>query len=123
MKFEQKSVILNYRKHSKGEITMSVIKITNDNFQSEVLDSEKTVLLDFYADWCGPCRMVSPIIDAIAEEHPEIKVGKVNVDEQGELANAFSINAIPAMIVFKDGREAAKYVGYCKKDKILAMLA
>jgi thioredoxin 1 len=102
---------------------MSVIQITKENFENEVLNSEKTVLLDFYADWCGPCRMVAPIVEAISEEHPEYKIGKINVDEQGELANAFSINAIPALIVFKNGQEAAKYVGYCKRDKILSLLA
>ena len=102
---------------------MAVVTITLENFEAEVLKSTKPVLVDFWAPWCGPCRMLSPVVDEIAEENSNIKVGKVNVDEQGELANAFSINAIPAMIVFKDGREAAKYVGYCKKDKILAMLA
>lgn len=70
---------------------MSVIKITKDNFENEVLNSEKTVLLDFYADWCGPCRMVAPIVEQIAEEHPEYKVGKINVDDEGELATTFGV--------------------------------
>ncbi|MBR3878542.1 MAG: thioredoxin [Clostridia bacterium] len=101
---------------------MSVIKITNDNFQSEVLDCEKTVLLDFYADWCGPCRMVSPIVDAIAEEHPEYKVGKVNVDEEGQLATTFGVMSIPSLFVLKNGEVVNQSVGAKTKAQILDML-
>ena len=101
---------------------MSVIKITNENFQTEVLDCEKTVLLDFYADWCGPCRMVSPIVDAIAEEHPEYKVGKVNVDEEGQLATTFGVMSIPSLFVIKNGEVANQAVGERKKAQILDML-
>ena len=101
---------------------MSVIKITNENFQTEVLDCEKTVLLDFYADWCGPCRMVSPIVDAIAEEHPEIKVGKVNVDEEGQLATTFGVMSIPSLFVIKNGEVANQAVGARTKAQILDML-
>ena len=101
---------------------MSVIKITKENFESEVLDSEKTVLLDFYADWCGPCRMVSPIVDAIAEEHPEYKVGKINVDEQGELAQQFGVMSIPSLFVIKNGEVATQAVGAKTKAQILDML-
>jgi len=101
---------------------MSVIKITNDNFQSEVLDCEKTVLLDFYADWCGPCRMVSPIVDAIAEEHPEYKVGKVNVDEEGQLATTFGVMSIPSLFVVKGGEVVNQSVGAKTKAQILDML-
>ena len=101
---------------------MSVIKITNDNFQAEVLDCEKTVLLDFYADWCGPCRMVSPIVDAIAEEHPEYKVGKVNVDEEGQLATTFGVMSIPSLFVIKNGEVANQAVGARTKAQILDML-
>ncbi len=101
---------------------MSVIKITKENFESEVLDSEKTVLLDFYADWCGPCRMVSPIVDAIAEEHPEYKVGKINVDEQGELAQQFGVMSIPSLFVVKNGEVANQAVGAKTKAQILDML-
>jgi thioredoxin 1 len=101
---------------------MSVIKITNDNFQTEVLDCEKTVLLDFYADWCGPCRMVSPIVDAIAEEHPEYKVGKVNVDEEGQLATTFGVMSIPSLFVIKNGEVANQAVGARTKAQILDML-
>jgi thioredoxin 1 len=101
---------------------MSVIKITNENFQTEVLDCEKTVLLDFYADWCGPCRMVSPIVDAIAEEHPEYKVGKVNVDEEGQLATTFGVMSIPSLFVIKNGEVANQAVGARTKAQILDML-
>ena len=101
---------------------MSVIIITNENFQTEVLDCEKTVLLDFYADWCGPCRMVSPIVDAIAEEHPEYKVGKVNVDEEGQLATTFGVMSIPSLFVIKNGEVANQAVGARTKAQILDML-
>ncbi len=101
---------------------MSVIKITNDNFENEVLNSEKTVLLDFYADWCGPCRMVSPIVDAISEEHPEYKVGKVNVDEENELAATFGVMSIPSLFVIKNGEVANQAVGARTKAQILDML-
>ena len=100
------------------------VKITLENFDEEVLNSDIPVIVDFYADWCGPCKMLAPELEAVATElEGKVKVGKVNVDDDGELANAFSINAIPALIVFKNGKEAANYVGYCKKDTILAMLA
>ena len=101
---------------------MSVIKITKDNFENEVLNSEKTVLLDFYADWCGPCHMVSPIVDAIAEEHPEYKVGKINVDEEGELATTFGVMSIPSLFVVKNGEVANQAVGARTKAQILDML-
>ncbi len=101
---------------------MSVIRINKDNFQNEVINSSKPVLLDFYADWCGPCRMVSPIVDEIAEERDDIKVGKINVDEQGELAAKFGISSIPALIVIKDGKIASQAVGARPKAQILAMI-
>lgn len=101
---------------------MAVLKITKDNFDSEVLKSDKTVLLDFYADWCGPCRMVSPLVDEIAEEHPEYKVGKVNVDEQPELAAEFDVMSIPTLLVFRDGKLAQTSVGALPKQQILALL-
>ncbi len=101
---------------------MSVLKITKQNFDQEVLKSDKPVLLDFYADWCGPCRMVSPIVDEIAEEHKEIKVGKVNVDDDGALAQEFGINAIPALIVVKNGEVTNQAVGARPKADILALL-
>ena len=103
---------------------MSVIKINKGNFQNEVINSESTVLLDFYADWCGPCRMVSPspIVDEIAEERVDIKVGKINVDEESELASKFGIYSIPALVVMKDGKVVNQAVGARPKAQILAML-
>ncbi len=101
---------------------MSVLQITNQNFDTEVLSSKKSVLLDFYAHWCGPCRMVSPIVDEIAQENDDIKVGKINVDEENELANKFGISSIPTLIVIKDGKIVNQAVGARGKDDILAML-
>lgn len=100
---------------------MSVLSVTKDNFES-VKGSEKTVLLDFYADWCGPCRMVSPLVDEIAEEHPEYLVGKINVDEEGELAAAFGVTSIPTLVVMKDGKIANQSAGARPKNQILDML-
>ena len=101
---------------------MSVIHINIDNFRNEVLDSEKPVLLDFWAPWCGPCRMVSPIVDEIAAEHNDIKVGKVNVDEQPELAGQFGVMSIPTLVVMKGGKVVNQMVGARPKAQILAML-
>lgn len=101
---------------------MAVITITKENFQSEVVQSDKPVLLDFWATWCGPCRMVSPIVDQIADERSDIKVGKINVDEQPELAQQFRIISIPTLIVMKDGQIANKAVGAMPKEEILALL-
>ena len=101
---------------------MAVITITKENFQSEVVQSDKPVLLDFWATWCGPCRMVSPIVDQIADERSDIKVGKINVDEQPELAQQFRIISIPTLGVMKDGQIANKAVGAMPKEEILALL-
>lgn len=101
---------------------MSAININKDNFRNEVLDSEKPVLLDFWASWCGPCRMVSPIVDEIAAEHGDIKVGKVNVDEERELAGQFGVMSIPTLVVIKGGRVVNQMVGARPKSQILAML-
>ena len=101
---------------------MSVLKINNDNFRSEVLESEKVVLLDFYADWCGPCRMLGPIIEEIADENPHIKVGKVNVDENMDLASQFKVVSIPLLVVIKDGEVVNKSLGVSPKEEILALL-
>ena len=101
---------------------MSAIKITSENFEAEVLNCDKTVLLDFWASWCGPCKMVSPIIDQIADENPEIKVGKVNVDEEQALAAEFKVMSIPAIFVVKDGKIVNQAVGAMPKSKILELL-
>ena len=102
---------------------MSVMKVNKSNFDAEVLKCDKTVLVDFYADWCGPCRMVSPIVDEIAAEHPEYKVVKVNVDEEGELAQFFGVMSIPSLFVIKGGEVVQQAVGAKTKVQILAMLA
>lgn len=100
---------------------MSVLKVTKKNF-NDIKSSDKPVLLDFYADWCGPCRMVAPVVEEIAAEHPEYLVGKVNVDEESELAQAFSIVSIPLLVVLKDGKIAEQAIGVRGKDEILDML-
>ena len=101
---------------------MSVTNINKNNFQNEVLNSEKPVLLDFWAPWCGPCRMVSPIVDEITAERGDIKVGKVNVDEERELAGQFGVMSIPTLVVIKGGRVVNQMVGARPKSQILAML-
>ena len=101
---------------------MPAIKITSENFESEVVNSGKTFLLDFWAPWCGPCRMVSPIVDEIAEEHSEFKICKVNVDEEPELAQKFGVVSIPTLVVIRDGKVTGQSVGAKPKEDILEML-
>ena len=101
---------------------MSAININKNNFQSEVLNSEKKVLLDFWAPWCGPCRMVVPMVEEIAKERPDIKVGKINVDEEAELASRFGIMSIPTLVVIENGKIVNQAMGARPKDAILAML-
>ncbi|MBQ8303929.1 MAG: thioredoxin [Clostridia bacterium] len=100
---------------------MSALVVTKDNF-SDILKSEKPVLLDFYADWCGPCKMVSPIVDEIAEENPQYLVGKINVDNEPELANEFGVMSIPTLVVIKNGEIVNQSAGARPKHSILAML-
>ena len=101
---------------------MSVIAITKENFHKEVMLSEKPVLIDFWAPWCGPCRMVGPLVDEIAEERDDIKVGKINVDEEPELAAQFQIMSIPTLMVFKDGEVVSKTMGARPKAQINALI-
>lgn len=101
---------------------MSTLTITKDNFETEVINSDKPVLLDFWAAWCGPCRMVSPVVDEIANEEKNIKVGKINVDEQQELAQAFKVMSIPTLVVVKGGKVVKTAVGVRPKADILKML-
>ena len=101
---------------------MAEITITKNNFEQEVLRSDKPVLLDFWATWCGPCRMLAPEIEEIAREREDIKVGKVNVDDEGALASAFGIVSIPTVVLVQDGKEVARSVGYRRKDDLLSAL-
>lgn len=102
---------------------MSIINLNSANFKEKVIENSGTVLVDFYADWCGPCKMLAPVISEIASEHSEITVGKVNVDESPELAQAFGIASIPTVIVFKGGNASSIKVGYCTKDAVLEMIS
>lgn len=101
---------------------MAVLHITTDNFENEVLNSDKPVLVDFWAEWCGPCKMLGPVIEELANEVPDVKICKVNVDEQPELAVKYSVMSIPTMIVFKDGKEADRTVGFMPKEEVLEFL-
>lgn len=102
---------------------MAAVVITEANFEEEVLKSDKTVLVDFWASWCGPCKMLSPIVDEIAEENSSIKVGKVNVDEEGDLAGKYNIMSIPTLLIFKDGKLVNQSVGVVPKQAILDMVS
>ena len=101
---------------------MAVITITKDNFENEIVKADKPVLVDFWASWCGPCRMLSPTIDEIAEEHPEIKVCKINIDDEAELAIRHGVMSVPTLMLFKNGEIAQTAVGVRPKDEILDLL-
>lgn len=101
---------------------MEILTITKANFDEEVLNSDKPVLVDFWADWCGPCKMLSPVIDEIAKENADIKVGKINVDDEGELAMQFQVASIPTLIAFKGGEIVGRTMGVQPKDEILKIV-
>lgn len=99
-----------------------MIKITNENFEQEILKSDKTVLIDFYADWCAPCKMLSPIIEQVAEENNDIKVVKINVDELQDIAIKYEVMSIPTLVVIKNGQEVNRSVGFVSKSQILELV-
>lgn len=99
-----------------------MVKITNENFEDEILKSDKTVLIDFYADWCAPCKMLSPIIEGVDEENNDIKVAKINVDELQELAIKYEVMSIPTLVVIKNGQEVNRSVGFISKSQILELV-
>ena len=101
---------------------MSVLHITKENFEQEILQSEKPVILDFFAGWCGPCGQLSPVIDRLAEEHPELKVAKVDVDSQKELARKHKVFSIPTLVVYKNGEIAGRHTGVLSLEEIVALV-
>ncbi len=101
---------------------MALVNVTKDNFEEEILKAEQTVLVDFWAGWCGPCKMLGPIVDQVAQEHPEIKVCKIDIDEQTELAMQYKVMNIPTLLVFKNGEVANQSVGVISKSEILELL-
>lgn len=104
------------------ESTMEIMKVTSANFEEEVLNSDKTVLIDFYADWCGPCKMFSPIVEAVAEENEDIKVVKIDVDNAQDLAMKYQVMSIPTTVVIKDGKEVNRVVGMVSKSDLIEMV-
>ncbi len=100
----------------------NIIHVTQENFDSEVLKSDKTVIMDFYADWCGPCKMLAPILEEIAAERTDVKIVKIDVDEESTLVSMFGIEAMPTLVVLKDGNIVNRKVGFCSKSEILSML-
>ena len=114
-------IIIKPQRNDREDYKMTAININKNNFQNEVMNSDKPVLLDFWAPWCAPCRMVVPVIEEIAGERPDIKVGKINVDEQPELASEFSIMSIPTLVVMKNGKIVQQVSGARPKNAILEM--
>ncbi len=101
---------------------MAVIKVTSENFEKEVLSSGVPVLADFNADWCGPCRMLKPIVEEISEEYPNIKVVSINIDDEDELADEYDVSSIPCVVLFKDGQEADRVIGFRPKESIIEFM-
>ena len=120
-KRNKNQIIIKPQRNDREDYKMTAININKNNFQSEVMNSDKPVLLDFWAPWCAPCRMVVPIIEEIAGERPDIRVGKINVDEQPELASEFSIMSIPTLVVMKNGKIVQQVSGARPKNAILEM--
>lgn len=115
-------MVILYLKRNERRLVMSVIKVNKESFETEVLKAEGIVLVDFFADWCGPCKMLSPVIDQIAEEQSGIKVCKVNVDNEPELAMKYGVMSIPTLVVMKNGNEVNKSVGLVSKEEILDLI-
>ena len=109
-------------KNEEEENEMEILKVTSENFESEVLQSDKPVLIDFYADWCGPCKMLSPIVDEVAEENTDIKVVKINVDNAQDLAMKYQVMSIPTLVVIKDGKEVNRSVGLIDKEDVISLI-
>ena len=109
-------------KNEEEENKMEILKVTSENFESEVLQSDKPVLIDFYADWCGPCKMLSPIVDEVAEENTDIKVVKINVDNAQDLAMKYQVMSIPTLVVIKDGKEVNRSVGLIDKSEVVSLI-
>lgn len=107
---------------NKGGEKMEVLEVTSKNFEQEVLKSEKTVLIDFYADWCGPCKMLSPIVEQVAQENKDIKVVKINIDQEQDIAIKYEIMSIPTLVVIKNGNETNRSVGLIGKSDILELV-
>lgn len=101
---------------------MDILKVTSENFEQEVLKSEKVVLVDFYADWCGPCKMLSPVMEKIAQENEDIKVVKINIDNQRDLALDYDVMSIPTVVAIKNGQEIDRLVGFADKSEILNLI-
>ena len=117
-KMQESNLVIRLEEERK----MSVVKLTVENFEQEVLQAEKPVLVDFYADWCGPCKMMSPIVDEIAEEESEIKVCNINIDQAMEIAQKYRVMSIPTFIAFKNGEEAGRQIGAVSKGELLSLI-
>lgn len=117
-KMQESNLMIGLQEERK----MSVVKLTVENFEQEVLQAEKPVLVDFYADWCGPCKMMSPVVDEIAEEESEIKVCNINIDQAMEIAQKYRVMSIPTFIAFENGEEAGRQIGAVSKGELLSLI-